>query len=104
MMNRKRRPRADSGALVNETLRSMLTLPLALSRRAVVAALAVAALLPAVPANAAADAQLPLKTTGLEHMGTVVPDVTAAAKFYGRLFNPEVHKEKDPPLRYYVTL
>ena len=48
--------------------------------------------------------QLPLRTTGIEHMGSVVPDVTAAAKFYGRVFNPEVHKEKDPPLRYYVTL
>jgi catechol 2,3-dioxygenase-like lactoylglutathione lyase family enzyme len=48
--------------------------------------------------------QLPLRTTGLEHMGTVVPDVTAAAKFYGRVFNPEVHKEKELPLRYYVVL
>src|SRR5262249_10453920 len=48
--------------------------------------------------------QLPLKTTGLEHLGTVVPDVTAAGKFYGRLFNPELHKEKDSPLRYYVPL
>jgi len=58
-------------------------------------------------ASTAADpakSQLPLRSTGLEHMGTVVPDVTAAARFHGRLFNPEVHKEKDPPLRYYVTL
>ena len=37
-------------------------------------------------------------------MGTIVPDVEAAGKFYGRLFNPELYKEKDPPLRYYVTL
>lgn len=37
-------------------------------------------------------------------MGTVVPDVEAAGKFYGRLFNPELCKEKEPPLRYYVTL
>lgn len=37
-------------------------------------------------------------------MGTVVPDVAAAGKFYGRVFNPELHKEKEPPLRYYVTL
>jgi catechol 2,3-dioxygenase-like lactoylglutathione lyase family enzyme len=37
-------------------------------------------------------------------MGTVVPDVAAAARFYGRLFNPEVYKEKEAPLRYYVTL
>jgi catechol 2,3-dioxygenase-like lactoylglutathione lyase family enzyme len=37
-------------------------------------------------------------------MGVIVPDVTAAGKFYGRLFNPELHKEKELPLRYYVTL
>jgi catechol 2,3-dioxygenase-like lactoylglutathione lyase family enzyme len=80
--------------------------------------LGIAALLPVVPSLAGAQAsgaapgpaapasgpQLPLKTTGLEHMGTVVPDVEAAGKFYGRLFNPELHKEKEPPLRYYVTL
>jgi catechol 2,3-dioxygenase-like lactoylglutathione lyase family enzyme len=52
----------------------------------------------------AGGSQLPLKTTGLEHMGTVVPDVEAAGKFNGRLFNPELYKEKEPPLRYYVTL
>jgi hypothetical protein len=64
--------------------------------------LGLAALLPLAPSFAnAQDAkrpQLPLKTTGLEHMGTVVPDVEAAGKFYGRLFKPELHKEKEPPL------
>lgn len=53
---------------------------------------------------AAARTQLPLRTTGLEHMGTVVPDVAASGRFYGRLFNPLLYKEKAPPLRYYVTL
>ena len=48
--------------------------------------------------------QLPLRTTGLEHIGVIVPDVTASATFYSRLFNPELHKEKESPLRYYVTL
>ena len=48
--------------------------------------------------------ELPLQTTGLEHLGMLVPDVTRAAQFYGRLFNPAVHKEADPPLRYYVVL
>jgi catechol 2,3-dioxygenase-like lactoylglutathione lyase family enzyme len=81
----------------------------ALSRRAVLQGLGLAALAPLAPGGALAEpaataSQLPLKTTGLEHMGTVVPDVEAAAKFYGRLFNPELYKEKDPPLRYYVTL
>jgi catechol 2,3-dioxygenase-like lactoylglutathione lyase family enzyme len=83
-----------------------------LSRRAVLHGVGLAALAPLVPLSALAQApeasnpnsQLPLKTTGLEHLGTVVPDVAAAGKFYGRLFNPELFKEKDPPLRYYVTL
>ena len=46
--------------------------------------------------------ELPLNTTGLEHLGMVVPDVEAAARFYSSLFNPELQKEKDLPLRYYV--
>jgi len=49
-------------------------------------------------------AQLPLKTTGLEHVSIQVPDVQAAAEFYGRVFGPRLRKEKDPPLRYYVPL
>lgn len=81
----------------------------ALSRRTVLQGMGLAALVPLADRTATADpaaaaAQLPLKTTGLEHMGTVVPDVEAAGKFYGRVFNPELYKEKDPPLRYYVTL
>lgn len=46
--------------------------------------------------------ELPLRTTGLEHIGMVVPDTEAAARFYSSLFNPEMQKEKDAPLRYYV--
>jgi len=49
-------------------------------------------------------AALPLDTLGLEHIGTVVPDVTRAALFYSRVFNPVLYKERDEPLRYYVTL
>lgn len=49
-------------------------------------------------------AQLPLKTTGLEHISMWVTDVAAAGAFYARVFNPTLHKEKDPPLRYYVPL
>ena len=41
-------------------------------------------------------------TTGLEHIGMVVPDVEAAARFYSSVFNPDMQKEKDSPLRYYV--
>jgi len=86
----------------------------AFSRRALLHGVGLAALAPLLPLDAFAQStapeassppsQLPLKTTGLEHLGTVVPDVAAAGKFYGRLFNPELYKEKDPPLRYYVTL
>jgi catechol 2,3-dioxygenase-like lactoylglutathione lyase family enzyme len=46
--------------------------------------------------------ELPLRTTGLEHIGMVVPSVEAAARFYSSVFNPDMQKEKDPPLRYYV--
>ncbi|MEJ0035851.1 MAG: VOC family protein [Gammaproteobacteria bacterium] len=102
-MKRKLRPPAASAEL---------------SRRTMLRGLGLAALLPIVPSLVSAQGagagpasgaapsapQLPLKTTGLEHMGTVVPDVEAAGKFYGRLFNPELYKEKEPPLRYYVTL
>jgi catechol 2,3-dioxygenase-like lactoylglutathione lyase family enzyme len=56
------------------------------------------------PTPAAIAAALPLDTFGLEHIGTVVPDVTRAAKFYSRVFNPDVYKERAEPLRYYVTL
>jgi catechol 2,3-dioxygenase-like lactoylglutathione lyase family enzyme len=56
------------------------------------------------PTPAAVAAALPLDTLGLEHIGTVVPDVTRAARFYSRVFNPTLYKERDEPLRYYVTL
>lgn len=56
------------------------------------------------PTEAQIAAALPLDTLGLEHIGTVVPDVTRAAEFYSRVFNPELYKEREAPLRYYVTL
>lgn len=55
------------------------------------------------PSDAAVARQLPLDSVGIEHIGTVVPDVTAAARFFGRVFNGLVFKEQNPPLRYYVT-
>jgi catechol 2,3-dioxygenase-like lactoylglutathione lyase family enzyme len=51
-----------------------------------------------------AGPQLPLRTTGLEHFGMVVPDVEKAGRFYGPIFNPELHKENSEPLRYYVSM
>src|SRR5690606_17767686 len=79
-----------------------------LSRRSVLGALA--AIAPAAMLGTRAIAQplrgdeLPLHTTGLEHIGIVVPDVEKSARFYSRLFNPERQKEKDAPLRYYVMM
>ncbi|HEY0962278.1 MAG TPA: VOC family protein [Pseudomonadales bacterium] len=79
-----------------------------LSRRSVLGALA--AIAPAAMLGTRAIAQplkgdeLPLHTTGLEHIGIVVPDTEKSARFYSRLFNPEMQKEKDAPLRYYVMM
>jgi catechol 2,3-dioxygenase-like lactoylglutathione lyase family enzyme len=56
------------------------------------------------PTAAQVAAALPLDTLGLEHIGTVVPDVTRAARFYSSVFNPPLYKERDEPLRFYVTL
>ena len=53
---------------------------------------------PAAPASPAGP-QLPLRTTGLEHFGMVVPDVEKAGRFYGAIFNPELHKEAMMPSR-----
>jgi catechol 2,3-dioxygenase-like lactoylglutathione lyase family enzyme len=47
-------------------------------------------------------AQLPLKTTGLEHIGFTVPDPEKSAQFYGRIFDPQLFQERDPPPRFYV--
>lgn len=47
---------------------------------------------------------LPLQTVVLEHLGMTVPDPKAAAEFYGRIFDPQLFQEKDPPPRYYVRL
>ena len=47
---------------------------------------------------------LPLNTTGLEHLGFTVPDQKASAEWYGRIFDPQLFQERDPPPRYYVRL
>jgi catechol 2,3-dioxygenase-like lactoylglutathione lyase family enzyme len=54
---------------------------------------------PSSPSGAA----LPLRTPGLEHLGLTVPDPKAAADFYGKIFNPQLFRERDQPPRYYVT-
>ena len=56
------------------------------------------------PAADVIDRQLPLDSVGIEHIGLVVGDVTASARFFAGVFNPHVYREMAPPLRYYVTL
>jgi catechol 2,3-dioxygenase-like lactoylglutathione lyase family enzyme len=51
-----------------------------------------------------AASPLPLQTTGLEHLGFTVPDQKASAEFYGRIFDPQLFQERDPPPRFYVRL
>jgi len=50
----------------------------------------------------AEDSTLPLQTTGLEHLGMTVPDQKASAEFYGRIFDPQLFQERDPPPRFYA--
>ena len=47
---------------------------------------------------------LPLKTTGLEHIGVTVPNPEASAKFYGQIFDPQLFKERDIANRFYCKL
>jgi catechol 2,3-dioxygenase-like lactoylglutathione lyase family enzyme len=63
------------------------------------------AMIAAAPAALAAQgSQLPLKTSGLEHVGFAVPDPRKSAAFYGRIFDPQIFQERSPPLRYYCRL
>jgi hypothetical protein len=67
-------------------------LSILLTRREVLAVIAAA--------PAAQGSQLPLRTSGLEHMGFAVPDPQKSAAFYGRIFDPQIFQEMSPPLRY----
>jgi hypothetical protein len=64
------------------------------------------AMLAAAPVGLPAQraSQLPLKTSGLEHVGFTVPDPQQSAAFYGRIFDPQIFQEMMPPLRYYCRL
>ena len=77
-----------------------------LSRREALAAAASLACMWVVPARAqdASSGPLPLQTTGLEHVGMTVPDQKASAEWYGRIFDPQLFQERDPPPRYYVRM
>jgi len=65
----------------------------------------VLAMIAAAPVAAGGQAsQLPLRTSGLEHVGFTVPDPQKSAAFYGRIFDPQIFQEMSPPLRYYCRL
>jgi catechol 2,3-dioxygenase-like lactoylglutathione lyase family enzyme len=72
-----------------------------LTRRDVLAGIAALA---AARGAFAQTSQLPLKTSGLEHVGFTVPDPQKSAAFYGRIFDPQIFQEMSPPLRYYCRL
>jgi catechol 2,3-dioxygenase-like lactoylglutathione lyase family enzyme len=55
---------------------------------------------PFVPSGPA----LPLKTTGLEHIGLTIPNPEASAKFYGQIFDPQLFKERDIANRFYCRM
>ena len=57
-----------------------------------------------IAGGAAQASELPIKTSGLEHIGMQVPDQEATAKFYGRIFDPQLFQERDPPPRFYVKI
>ncbi len=64
--------------------------------------LAVASLL--VTRSSAQQRLLPLQTSGLDHLSITVPDSLEAARFYGRIFDPQVFHERTGVQRYYVRL
>lgn len=74
-----------------------------LNRRKLLAILGAGAT-PWISRATAEGSQLPLQTSGLEHIGMTVPDQEAIAKFYGMVFDPQLFQERDPPPRYYVRL
>ncbi len=59
---------------------------------------------PFIARGLAQDSLLPLHTGGLEHIGMTVPDQAASSKFYGRIFDPQLFQERDPPPRFYVKV
>jgi catechol 2,3-dioxygenase-like lactoylglutathione lyase family enzyme len=59
---------------------------------------------PAPNATQPTGPALPLKTTGLEHIGVTVLNPLASAQFYGKIFDPQLFKERDIENRYYCRM
>jgi glyoxylase I family protein len=64
--------------------------------------LAVGSLL--VTRGSAQQRLLPLQSSGLDHLSLTVSDSLEAARFYGRIFDPQVFHERTGVQRYYVRL
>jgi glyoxylase I family protein len=57
-----------------------------------------------VSRSSAQQKLLPLQSSGLDHLSLTVPDSLEAARFYGRIFDPQVFHERTGVQRYYVRL
>jgi catechol 2,3-dioxygenase-like lactoylglutathione lyase family enzyme len=79
-------------------------LSISFTRREALAMIVAVPAAAAPPALAAQGSQLPLRTSGLEHVGFTVPDPQKSAALYGRIFDPQIFQEMMPPLRYYCRL
>jgi catechol 2,3-dioxygenase-like lactoylglutathione lyase family enzyme len=75
-----------------------------LSRRQALTAATTMAMMWVARGRADETGPLPLRTTGLEHIGMTVPDQKASAEWYGRIFDPQLFQERDPPPRFYVRM
>lgn len=71
-----------------------------LTRRQMVAS----TLLSPVAFAQAGGSQLPLRASGIEHMGYTAPDPKKSASFFGRIFDPQIFQEMAPPFRYYCRI
>ena len=57
-----------------------------------------------VRSSSAQQRLLPLQSSGLDHLSLTVPNSIEAARFYGRIFDPQVFHERTGVQRYYVRL
>jgi catechol 2,3-dioxygenase-like lactoylglutathione lyase family enzyme len=74
-------------------------------RAAIIAGMAVVMLSLGVRAQTTAARALPLDNLGLEHLDIVVPDPSASARFYARVFRSALHQQPvRDTLRYFVLL
>ena len=77
----------------------------AVTRRAFLAGVGAATLLPGFASAQQAGALLPLNTPKVDHLDVIVPDVAASARFYMGVFNTTLHAQPfQGGFRYFVLL